>query len=428
MSDRDHRVTPAWPDGAASALPAEGLDAWFSTVAGTEPWRSLLDPPPPERESRGYGHTLREILQQPLTWEDTAQDVAAARGTLERVLRDSGVSGGQASVLLTGSGSSLFAGECVALVLQAALGVPVQAVPAGLLLTHAESCVPRDRPCLVVSLARSGNSPESCGAVDLLLARHDACRHLVITCNGAGRLATRYRGEPRVARIVLRESTNDRSLVMTSSLTNMVLALGALGFVGELPAYADRVRGLAVIGRSLLLDHGERLAALARRPFRSVLFLGTGCRFGSAREGSLKMLEMSEGRVSTSCESFLGLRHGPMSGIRADTLVVCFLSSDTVARAYEIDLLRELNRKQLGLAKAIVGESIPEEVLLPGDLTLECPGLASQGDDRVPVIDVLVAQVLAFFRSLFLGLHPDAPSPNGVISRVVETFEIHGSR
>ena len=54
-------------------------------------------------------------------------------------------------------------------------------------------------------------------------------------------------------------------------------------------------------------------------------------------------------------ETYLGLRHGPMSYVHDDTIVVCFLSSDTTLRTYEADLLRELDHKDLGLLKLIVG-------------------------------------------------------------------------
>jgi tagatose-6-phosphate ketose/aldose isomerase len=46
-------------------------------------------------------------------------------------------------------------------------------------------------------------------------------------------------------------------------------------------------------------------------------------------------------------------------------------------------------------------------------------------DEAAPVLDVLVGQLLAFFRCLTIGLRPDMPSDDGVISRVVEDFAIH---
>ncbi|HEX3105751.1 MAG TPA: hypothetical protein VHQ22_15000, partial [Terriglobales bacterium] len=56
---------------------------------------------------------------------------------------------------------------------------------------------------------------------------------------------------------------------------------------------------------------------------------------------------------------------------------------------------------------------------------IECPGLAEAGDDASPVIDVVVGQLLAFFRCMEEGLRPDSPSESGVISRVVQSFTLH---
>ena len=42
-----------------------------------------------------------------------------------------------------------------------------------------------------------------------------------------------------------------------------------------------------------------------------------------------------------------------------------------------------------------------------------------------PVLRVIAGQLIGFFRSLQEGLHPDSPSVNGAINRVVEGFRIH---
>jgi tagatose-6-phosphate ketose/aldose isomerase len=165
---------------------------------------------------------------------------------------------------------------------------------------------------------------------------------------------------------------------------------------------------------------------VAKAPFRRVLFLGSGAHFAGAREATLKMLEMTAGRVSTTCESYLGLRHGPMSYVHKDALVMCFLSSDPTLRAYETDLLRELDKKGLGLLKVIIiGENIPVELIRGHDVAIECQGLSRLGDEDSTVICVIAGQLLAFFRCLGEGLLPDAPSEDGVISRVVQTFALY---
>jgi len=114
-----------------------------------------------------------------------------------------------------------------------------------------------------------------------------------------------------------------------------------------------------------------------------------------------------------------------MSYIHKNTLVVCFPSSEPVARAYEADLIGELNRKQLGLAKVIVGENIPSELLRDNDLAVELPGLSVLGDDNAALLHVVAGQLLAFGRCMKEGLSPDSPSTGGVIHRVVERFTIH---
>ncbi|HEY8549688.1 MAG TPA: hypothetical protein VIL35_07025 [Vicinamibacterales bacterium] len=378
-----------------------------------------------EARKRGYRHTLAEICQQPDTWRATGAALREEAPRLAAFLREAGLEPGRGLVVLTGSGSSHYVGQSLALPLQHALRVPVQAIPSGTILTHADQIVPPNLPSVVVSFARSGDSPESRAVLDVLRERRPACRHLIITTNGRGRLATAYRDDPRVFHVVLDDRTCDRSLVMTSSFTNMQLAGSVLASLDAPDAYAAGVDRIAQLGATLLACEADRLAALARRPFRSAVFLASGARLGAAHEASLKLLEMTEGRVRTLVESYLGLRHGPMSTVHDDTLVVCFLSCDPTARAYEVDLLRELERKRLGNGRLLAGERVPAEAAGSDDTVIDYPGASPVGDDRLVVVDVLVGQLLAFFRCLDMGLKPDDPSSGGVINRVVEEFAIH---
>jgi tagatose-6-phosphate ketose/aldose isomerase len=173
-----------------------------------------------------------------------------------------------------------------------------------------------------------------------------------------------------------------------------------------------------------MLDQSAVLATAARGPFRSAMFLGSGSRLGAAREAALKMVEMTAGGVAAGADTFLGVRHGPMSAVHADTLVTCFLASDPVTRSYELDLIRELNRKQLG-HRLIIGDEVPPDVIRSEDLVLDCRGLADAGDDLAALTDAMAGQVLALFRCLSVGLRPDAPSIDNVINRVVEDFALY---
>lgn len=407
-----------------SAVAADaGIDAWLAELARAGELGRLLRPDVEEQARHGYLHTLREIAQQPVTWQETQGLVDARRNDLEAVLASAGINDRSGALVFTGSGSSLFVGECVAGPLQEALGASALAVSAGLLLTHPAMALPPSGPFLMVSIARSGNSPESCAALDMALESHPRGRHLVFTCNREGALATAYPADPRVTRFVLPDATNDRSLVMTSSFTNLVLA-----GLGLDPGHGSRAAGspaaaLGQAGRRILREDADALAAAGRSDNRQVVYLGSGCRAASARESALKMLEMTAGRTSTLAESYLGLRHGPMSALRPDTLLVAFVSSDRVARAFEADLLDELSRKGLCRRRVLVGSSVRGD-LRPqrDDLVVECGPAVS--DPHATLLDALVGQLLAFFRCRAVGLHPDAPS-DGIIDRVVGPFTIH---
>jgi tagatose-6-phosphate ketose/aldose isomerase len=398
--------------------PTQSVDELLASLAGAGEIGRLLRPPGEEQLGRGYGHTLHEICQQPVTWRDTAALVLRRADDLRRSRE------GMDAVVLTGSGSSLYAGECVAPCLQGTLQLPTTAVPGGLILTHPELCLPPSGSYLVVSIARSGNSPESRGVVDFLLESRPEARHLLITCNVEGALATAYRGVSGVETLVLDRRTNDQSLVMTSSFTNLVLAARGLALCADPREYEDRIGRLARSATDVLRNRSDDVAKVARSGFGSAVYLGSGCRLGSAREAALKMLEMNGGDVWTFAESYLGLRHGPMSAIRRDTLVVAFLSVDPVVRAYEVDLLRELRRKELGTGQLIVGSGVPSDLAPAGADAVVDTG-ADGSDEDLTVIDTLVGQLLAFFRCLSAGYRPDSPSEGGVITRVVSSFAIH---
>jgi tagatose-6-phosphate ketose/aldose isomerase len=407
------------PMSIPTHLPFLSQAEWLGQLSAIQPVaRQMLERSDEDQRRLGYFHTFREIGQQPSTWLGTVELMQSHAAEL-RDLVD-----GISCLALSGSGSSEYAGDCARPALRKSLGINVEAVPAGALLTSGRYALPVGKPSLMVSLARSGDSPESVGALALVRQLEPEVRHLILTCNREGRLANAFGGDPMVRVITLDDATNDRSLVMTSSFTNMVLGASFLGFSEDSAAYTARVGALARSASRLLHSQLSGLAELARKPFRRALFLGSGARFAAAREASLKMLEMTAGRVTTMCETWLGLRHGPMSGVHGDTLVVCFLSSDPVTRAYEADVLREMDQKRLGLARIIAGQNVTLDLACAQDLVVpyQCPDLA---DEDLTVLDVMVGQLLALFRCLHEGLRPDSPSEAGVIRRVVRSFTLH---
>src|SRR5262245_41163360 len=106
---------------------------------------TLLARSPADQQALGYADTVREILQQPITWPRTARAVAAQAIDL---------AASPTPIILTGSGSSFYIAECLAITLQESLGVATRAVASGDLLTHARGILPpADLPLTLISLA-----------------------------------------------------------------------------------------------------------------------------------------------------------------------------------------------------------------------------------------------------------------------------------
>jgi len=401
-----------------SSLPSAGSEEWLRELAARPGEFAGLLAQAGSDSAAGFRHTVREIAQQPPTWSATARLLADAAGVVREALE------GCERMVLTGSGSSEYAGACAAPEVQAALGLPVEVAGGGELLLRRQASI-GSGPALVVSLARSGDSPESAAVIETLLATEPATRHLVITCNRNGRAALEFAGNPRVTAICLSDEVNDHSLVMTSSFTNLALSARFLGAAENAGAFVERAERLNAAGRALLERWPDRLAGFASGDVRRVVFLGGGCRFGAAREGALKVLEMTAGGLATMAETFLGVRHGPMSFIDGHTLVVAFLSSDPLIRAYELDLIEELNAKKLGLRKLIAGTGGVAADLCRGEDVAMRYELADAADGELAVLGAVIAQIIGFHCCRRAGLSPDSPSAAGVISRVVGSFRIH---
>lgn len=339
--------------------------------------------------------THAEIFQQPELWPDTVRRVRAA-----------GVKP-PARPVITGAGTSFFA----ALAVEAAWP-GARAIPSTDLLLDYAGIVPADGA--VLSLARSGDSPESTAVVERVQRALPGVRHVAVTCNADGKLA-RWTG---VEAIVLDARTNDRSLVMTSSFSNLVLAGLALARLEEVEA---ALPAMCADWDALLPKLEEKARILAAEKPSRLVTLASAPLAGAARETWLKVLEMTAGRVATLAETYLGLRHGPMSFLEAHTPVVCFISSDPARRRYEMDLVRELRAKKLGRLVA-VGQPETDSHLF--EMVITTPAAELPDWMRTPA-EVVFAQLLGHHLSLGLGLDPDSPSPGRVITRVVEGVRIY---
>jgi tagatose-6-phosphate ketose/aldose isomerase len=398
-------------------------------LAVENPLRALLDLPEQEKVDRGLVHTPREIYQQPDTWKATYEVCAARQADLRSMLRQAGIGRGSMSsptVYLVGAGTSDYSGRALAPLLRSRWGCDVWPLPSTTLLTEFDDYHRAGREYLWISFSRSGESPEGVALLDRALSRYPNIRHLVITCNAQAPMAQLCAKNPdRAFALVLEDAVNDRGLAMTSSFTNMLLAGQCAAYLDDFDQFGSVVSQLSEAGRQFLPAAAQAAADATALGCTRACFVGSGALRAVADECTLKVVELSAGKVTTLAETPLGLRHGPMSSVDDQTIFAAFLSSDPRRRGYELDLLREIDRKRLGKVRLVVTASDCRDVAELADCCLPL-GLPAGFDDHFrPVLDVMLGQLIGLFASMRSGLKPDSPSPAGTITRVVQPIQLY---
>jgi tagatose-6-phosphate ketose/aldose isomerase len=371
----------------------------------------MISTPIPAQEDGGA--TILEIGQQPDAWREVA---ARSDERAAEFLRD--IAGRpDLRVILTGAGSSAFAGEIAAPALRRHLRRRVDAAATTDIVASPLDYLEPHTPTLLVSFGRSGNSPESVATTELADELVDDVWHLILTCDRDGELGRIHGDRANSLVVFMPERTNDSGFAMTSSLTSMLLScLLMLGSTEPSDAVA------LALAAEHVVDLQPDIRALAKSKKQRFVYLGSGPLERLARESALKLLELTAGEVVTYFDSPLGFRHGPKSVLDGDTLVLVYVSTDPYTRRYDLDIIAEI-RNQLGPdgVTVISAEPIPSEL----GHAIVLPGLSGLDDSSVALAYLVFAQYLALFTSLEYGKTPDNPFPAGEVSRVVRGVKIY---
>jgi len=362
--------------------------------------------------------TAREITQQPGVWQEVARIVEASRADLQPFL-DPLLDRRDLRIVLSGAGTSAFVGEILAPALTRALRRRVDHVPTTDIVSVPQAVFGEDVPTLLVSFARSGESPESVAATRLADRCLREVHHLIVTCNGAGELARTHADAERSRVLLMPQDANDAGFAMTSSFSSMLLATWLV--LAEPPDPTGLVDRLARAAGAVLAGSGS-LAGLAARGYDRVVYLGSGPLAGLARESALKLLELTAGRVVGHHDTPLGFRHGPKSFLSDRTLVVVYVSNDAYTRRYDSDIATEV-AAAVGPANLVVVAAGTWSALGYDVRTVE--GVDDVDDALASLPFVVVAQTLGLHFSLAAGLEPDNPFPGGEVNRVVQGVTVH---
>lgn len=380
---------------------------------------------------KGCTHTAREIAHQPALWRSLGDILTANRPAIESFLERCGDLK-NLRIVLTGAGSSAFIGEILAGFL-ARCGVKCESVHTTDIVSAPDMCLFADIPTLLVSFARSGNSPESEGAVRYARRTIKTLYEVAIVCDSGSRLCRTSRETDDSLVLVMPEGSNDNGFAMTSSVSCMLLAGFALfnatrmdEVIRDINQLADRVE-----------KHGRALSESAQRcadiPFDRASYIGSSGYKGVAHEGSLKLMELSDGAIVAGYDSAAGFRHGPKTVVKGNALSVHIVARDPFTARYDLDLLQEMLQEKdkntiIAVDCGLYGVNARLADTYAGCnavVSIPSDGYGCAADLCAGIHGLVFLQMLSMFKSLALGVTTDDPSPTGQVNRVVKGVTIY---
>lgn len=371
-------------------------------------------------------NTAKEIIQQPDTWRESVKNLIKNKIEIKSFI-DSFLSKKEFRIILTGAGTSAFAGEVCEPYLTSLLNKRVEAIATTDLVASPKSYFIKDIPTLLVSFARSGNSPESVHAVNLATQLVDDLYQVVITCNENGKLAKNTVNDEKSLLLLMPPQTNDLGFAMTSSFTTMVLNAMAVFNIDNIENFSSDVDKLSNSVNDFIENNIEKVTSLANEDFERIVYLGSSTSKGIARESALKVLELTAGKVNASYDTPLGFRHGPKSVVDDETVSVIYISNDEYTRKYDLDLAKEMLAHKKNDKVVIVGDNIEEDILNKADYVFNVENINYTVENEVllPLQQIIFGQMLSFLKSVNLGITPDNPCPTGEVNRVVQGVILH---
>ncbi|AGM97863.1 SIS domain-containing protein [Streptococcus iniae] len=380
-----------------------------------------------ELETLGAEITTREIKQQPELWQEAFEYFLQNKESIDAFLNrvNESANGEKIKVIFTGAGTSEYVGNSIWSYLQTYGNRDrylFSSIASTDLVAAPHYYLYEEDTVILVSFARSGNSPESVASVDLASQLVTNCYHLTITCAKEGQLAKNAVNDDRNLLLLMPSRSNDAGFAMTGSFSCMMLtALLIFDQQFDLKEKQRILTHMQVMANDIIQREAE-LKALTDLDFERLVYLGSGSLAGLTREAQLKMLELTAGKVATVFDSSMGFRHGPKSFVNGKTLVIDFVNNTPYVRQYDLDILEEVYADGIALKTLAIGQigdmnfsgdrfDLISDVLLP-DVYLAFPM-------------ILTAQALALLTSVKNHNLPDTPSASGTVNRVVKGVTIH---
>lgn len=381
-----------------------------------------------ESELKGMGAniTTREIKQQPKLWQEALDNFKAQEPKIRDFLH--GIeqkSKGKIRVVFTGAGTSAYAGDTVVPYLRRSGKTDVyqfESIPTTDIVSSPYDCLRAEETTILVSFARSGDSPESIAAVDIAKQIISDLYEITITCAPEGDLAISSKGNNRNLLLMMPPLANDQGFAMTGSYSCMSLTAMLTFDTNPIEKKEKFVKKIISMGNEVIHREAE-IQDIINLDFDRIVYLGSGSLSGLTREAQLKVLELTAGKITTMFDSSMGFRHGPKSFVNEKTLVFVFVNNQPYTRQFDIDILEEINADKISIKTLSI--DVSGKLNFSGDRFTFENGCESIPDGYLALSYVMFAQTVSLLSSIKVDNTPDTPSASGTVNRVVKGVKIY---
>lgn len=380
-----------------------------------------------ELKDLGAMITTQEIMQQPEIWEEAwknyQEQEEKIHSFLEQIKKEAN---GKIRIVFTGAGTSAYVGDTIVPYLNKAGDTDsyiFESIPTTDIVASPKDYLHENDWTVLVSFARSGNSPESVAAVTNANKVVKNIRHITITCAADGALAKSASQDKKNLLLLMPERSNDQGFAMTGSFTCMTLTAVLVFDQSPLAEKESYVTTAVKMGKEVV-ESEEKLADIVTADFNRIVYLGSGSLAGLTREAQLKVLELTAGKMATMFDSSMGFRHGPKSFVNEQTVVFVFVNNDQYTRKYDLDILEEIQQDQVAMQTIAIAQPVEGQNFSGTTVGFDSQhSLLPEAYLALPFI--MAAQTIALHSSIKVNNTPDTPSKSGTVNRVVKGVTIH---
>ena len=129
-----------------------------------------------------------------------------------------------------------------------------------------------DIPTILVSFARSGNSPESVAAAQLGEQIIHSVYHIILTCNEEGNLAKQFQHKENAFVMYMPQEANDQGFAMTGSFTSMMLTALMLCNYNQTHLLEPSIMDIVRLGKDVIKNKNRKFNELQKKNFVKLYF------------------------------------------------------------------------------------------------------------------------------------------------------------